>query len=146
MSLALALNKQSIKSTIYELREPSARADGALMLCPNALTVLDAIGIYERIKHQGYMFEKLEYKDENNNLTDQYYLGEEKLFGYKALRVYRDILLREIRALVVEQGINVEYGRKFSKIVKEDEHGVVFQFEDGSTESATMLIGADGIH
>ncbi|CZR53609.1 related to salicylate hydroxylase [Phialocephala subalpina] len=146
MSLALALHKQAINCTIYELREPTAHTDGALMLCPNALSVLEPLGIYERIKNQGYEFEKLEYKDENNNITDEYYLGGEKLFGYKALRVYRDILLRVIRALVTENGINIQYDRKFSKIVKEDENGVVFKFENGSTESATLLIGADGIH
>ncbi|KAF8861501.1 kynurenine 3-monooxygenase [Acephala macrosclerotiorum] len=146
MSLALALHKQSIACTIYELREPTAHTDGALMLCPNALSVLEPLKIYERIKNQGYEFEKLEYKDENYNITDQYYLGGEKLFGYKALRLYRDILLHEIRTLVTDNGIKIQYGCKFAKIVKEDESGVVFQFDDGSTESATMLIGADGIH
>ncbi|KUJ08978.1 kynurenine 3-monooxygenase [Mollisia scopiformis] len=148
MSLALALHKQSIPCTIYELRDSASHltATGALMLCPNALKVLSEIGVYERIKNQGYMFEKLEYKDENYKITDEYYLGGEKLFGYKALRVYRDILLRETLGAITERGIQVQYGRKFSKVVKEDETGVEFAFEDGSTESATLLIGADGIH
>lgn len=116
------------------------------MLCPNALSILNEIGVYDKIKKQGYMFEKLEYRDENYNLTDEYYLGSEKLFGYKALRVYRDILLREVLATVTEVGIKVQYNRKFTKITKEDSNGVIFEFDGGATESATLLIGADGIH
>jgi 2-polyprenyl-6-methoxyphenol hydroxylase-like FAD-dependent oxidoreductase len=148
MSLALALHKQSIPCTIYELRDPVSHltATGALMLCPNALHVLNEIGVYERIENLGYKFEKLEYKDENYQITDEYYLGGEKLFGYKALRIYRDILLREVLAAVTEKGIEVQYGRKYSRIISEDENGVIFEFSDGTTESASLLVGADGIH
>ncbi|KAH9206700.1 kynurenine 3-monooxygenase [Leptodontidium sp. 2 PMI_412] len=146
LTLSLALHTYSIPSTLYELRDPEARTDGALMLGPNALSVLHSLGIYERIKDHGYLFSKLVYKDDQNNFLDEYYLGEEKLFGFNALRIYREILLRELRSAAKERGINVQYNRKFAKVVSEDENGVVFEFADGTTEKASMLIGADGIH
>lgn len=116
------------------------------MLCPNALKVLSSLGVYSRIKDHGYLFERFDYKDEHNNTTDEYYLGSESLFGFKALRVYREVLLRELRDAVKERGIEVQYGRKFERVISEDEEGVVFEFADGGREEAGMLIGADGIH
>ena len=45
-----------------------------------------------------------------------------------------------------EQGIPTHYERKFSHIVAETADGVDFAFADGTTASAALLIGADGIH
>ncbi|KAH7413462.1 kynurenine 3-monooxygenase [Cadophora sp. MPI-SDFR-AT-0126] len=146
LTLSLALHALSIPSTIYELRTPDTHTEGALMLGPNALSVLSSLGIYDRIKSHGFLFSKLIYKDDRYNSIDEYYLGDEKLFGFNALRVYREVLLRELRNAVKERGIDVQYNRKFTKVISEDENGVVFEFADGSREEASILIGADGIH
>ncbi|KAK5119513.1 hypothetical protein LTR85_007613 [Meristemomyces frigidus] len=50
LSLALFSTQQDMKVTIYELRSPSLTTAGAIMLAPNALRSLDAIGVYDRIK------------------------------------------------------------------------------------------------
>jgi hypothetical protein len=38
------------------------------MLSPNALKVLDALGVYSRIRGKGFNFETLEYRDVHGNL------------------------------------------------------------------------------
>jgi 2-polyprenyl-6-methoxyphenol hydroxylase-like FAD-dependent oxidoreductase len=147
LSLALSLHARSIRCTIYELRLPSKATAGALMLSPNALGVLDSLGVYERIRSKGYHFENIAFKNEREETTDHYPLGNEKLYGYKALRVYRQILLTELRAMVQELAIPLVYGKKFSHVLLESpDEGVTFQFEDGSTAQAALLVGADGIH
>ena len=146
MSLALALHRFSIRSTIYELRLPTVEAPGALMLSPNSLRILDTLGVYARIREKGYNFESLTYKDASDTTVDTYLLGSETAYGYKALRIYRKVLLAELRTMVEEAGISIEYERRFSHIVSEDEKSVTFAFADNSTQSASLLIGADGIH
>lgn len=116
------------------------------MLSPNALRVLDALGVYERIRRKGYNFDILTFKDEAGQTTDLYYFGHEKLYGYKALRVYRQVLVNELLAMVEECGIPIKYEKKFSRVVSESDDSVTFEFADGSIESASLLIGADGIH
>lgn len=116
------------------------------MLSPNALRVLDALGVYERIRSKGYNFEILTFKDEAGQTTDLYYFGHEKLYGYKALRVYRQVLVDELLEMVKERDIPIKYGQKFSQVLSESEDGVTYEFADGSIESASLLIGADGIH
>jgi 2-polyprenyl-6-methoxyphenol hydroxylase-like FAD-dependent oxidoreductase len=45
LALAIALHRQGISCAIYELRDPSAATSGALMLSPNALRILDTLGL-----------------------------------------------------------------------------------------------------
>lgn len=116
------------------------------MLSPNALRVLDALGVYERIRNKGYNFEILTFKDEAGQTTDLYYFGHEKLYGYKALRVYRQVLVDELLEMVKERDIPIRYGQKFSQVLSESDDDVTFEFADGSIESASLLIGADGLH
>jgi 2-polyprenyl-6-methoxyphenol hydroxylase-like FAD-dependent oxidoreductase len=147
LSLALSLHARSIPCTIYELRLPSEATTGALMLSPNALSVLNSLGVYERIRSKGYNFENIAFKDDKEETTDLYPLGNEMLYGYKALRIYRQILLTELRSMVQEREIPVIYEKKFSHVLLESpDEGVTFQFVDGSTGQAALLVGTDGIH
>lgn len=146
LTLAISLHHQGIPCHIYELRDPSVRTSGALMLSPNALRILDNLGLYNRLKVQGYNFETVDYKNHDQITTDVYYLGQEKLYGYKALRIYRQTLLTELRAEAQTLQIPITYGVKFSHIICEDEDGVSFAFTNCTTGSADILIGADGIH
>ena len=116
------------------------------MLSPNALRVLDAIGVYERIRNKGFHFETLTFKNEHDQTTDVYYFGHEHLYGYKAFRVYRQILIDELKLMLQERGIQIRYESKFTHIVAETSEAVEFAFADGSMSTASLLIGADGIH
>lgn len=116
------------------------------MLSPNALRVLDSLGVYERIRSKGYNFESLAFKNENGETTGLYYFGHQKLYGYKALRIYRQVLVSELLMMMEERSISIKFEKKFSHVISESDDGVAFQFADGSTEWTTLLIGADGIH
>jgi 2-polyprenyl-6-methoxyphenol hydroxylase-like FAD-dependent oxidoreductase len=115
-------------------------------LTPNALKILDLLGIYDTIRNEGYKFDKLVVKTESNVKIAEHLIGDERLFGHDALRMNRETLMATLRKMVRERGISIKYGRKFSAIVAEDARGVIFEFEDGSRESASLLVGADGIH
>ncbi|KAH0562724.1 hypothetical protein GP486_002617 [Trichoglossum hirsutum] len=146
LSLALALHQQKIGCTIYETRAAPLDIGGAVMLSPNALKVLDALGAYERVRDKGYNFETLEYKDGMGNLLETYEFGGEEKYGFKGLRIYRHVLIDELLAMLKERDIHVQFGKKFSEVLSETEEGVTWSFIDGTTQSASLLVGADGIH
>ena len=147
LALALALKKRGIDTEFFELRNLDYDFGGAIMLSPNALRVLDSIDAYERVRGKGYSFETLEFKhDQDFDRIGTYYFGHEERYGYRALRIYRKVLLHELRQMVQEKGIPIHYGEKFSHVVSEDETGVTFAFADGKIVKAPLLIGADGIH
>ena len=116
------------------------------MLSPNALRILDSLGVYERIRNKGYDFSNMAFKNGNEEITDVYPLGDKDRYGYEALRIYRQILLSELRATVHASNIPVIYGKKFSHVLSESSVEVSFAFTDGTSASAALLIGADGIH
>lgn len=147
LTLALALKAHGIEPTLYEFRNPGYDFGGAIMLSPNSLRVLDSLNVYDRIRGKGFNFETLTFKkDFDFKTTAVYDFGGEEKYGYNALRIYRTVLIAELQKAVEEQGIKIEYGRKYTRIISEDPTGVKFAFEDGSEEFAELLIGVDGIH
>ncbi|KAH8814821.1 hypothetical protein F5884DRAFT_151908 [Xylogone sp. PMI_703] len=146
LSLSLALHQQNIPCIVYESRPAPLNIGGAVMLSPNALRVLDALGVYDRVRVKGYNFETLEYKDGDGKLLETYEFGGKEKYGYAALRIYRHALIDELLAVMKERGVQIEFGKKFVRIVEETDNGVTWEFQDGNTESADILVGADGIH
>lgn len=146
LALALVLHQQGIKCTIYENRPKTLNIGGALMLFPNALKILDALGVYPRIQFKGYNFEYLEFKDEDGKVLATQEFGSKSKYGYKALRIYRHVLINELLTMLQESHIPVEHCKKISHIISETDDAVTWQFTDGTTHSPSLLIGADGIH
>ena len=145
LSLALFLKQHNVQCTIYELRSPDATAAGALMLSPNALRSLDSIGLYDRIKREGWHFRAGSFRNNNHEFIDSYEFGNADKYGYDCLRVYRQVLVDQLVATVAESGMEVVNDKKFSHVVSEDESGVTFAFTNGEQHEASIVIGADGI-
>ncbi|KAK4095462.1 hypothetical protein ACCO45_000175 [Purpureocillium lilacinum] len=146
LTLALALHQQNVPATVYESRSAPLNIGGAVMLSPNALRILDDLGLYEPIKTKGYNFDLLEYRDLEGNLVDTYEFGGTAKYGYRGLRIYRYVLIDLLVAGLAQRGVRVEYGKKFSHVVSDTPQGVKFAFTDGTTLETPLLVGADGIH
>jgi 2-polyprenyl-6-methoxyphenol hydroxylase-like FAD-dependent oxidoreductase len=144
LTLALSLNKQGIPCKIYESRTASLDIGGALMLSPNALRILDKIGIYKTIKDRGFNFKDLHFR--TSIPLDSYEFGSEEKYGYDALRIYRHELIDALLTATKEANIEINYNKKFIQVLTETETSVCWEFEDGTTASAACLVGADGIH
>ncbi|KDN68019.1 hypothetical protein CSUB01_07110 [Colletotrichum sublineola] len=150
MALALSLAAQSIPSTIYESRSEVPlphRAGGGMMLCPNALRILDSLGLYESLLSKAYSFDYVYYKNSEEATVDRYPLGGGAAeFGYDAVRIFRQELVDILTKACRERGVAVEYGKRFVRVIEEDKAGVEFEFRDGGRRRAGLLVGADGIH
>ncbi|KAL3461723.1 FAD/NAD(P)-binding domain-containing protein [Aspergillus heterothallicus] len=146
LTLALALAQHSIPCTLYEARSAPLNIGGAIMLSPNALRILDALGVFARIRSEAFEFNTLHFRSPDDNPLDTFEFGSVARYGYPGLRVYRHVLIRELSALVAEAGVEIVYDKKFTRVVEEDEAGVRFEFADGEGAVASCLVGADGIH
>lgn len=116
-----------------------------MTLGPNGCRVLDRLGILPRVATQSYQTEYHVLKDAEGTTVNTTNLAMERLYGYKGLRIYRQALKQELRAVLKECSVRVEYDVKFEKVIEEAEDSVTF-LVSGRTERASLLIGADGIH
>ncbi|KAJ4417719.1 hypothetical protein N0V82_005993 [Gnomoniopsis sp. IMI 355080] len=147
--MALALHKLSVPCVIYEARathSASKTSSGALMLSPNSLRILDYFGLFAAVREKSYAFEWVYYKNSAEETIDRYPLGGETTYGYNALRIYRQELLDILYDACFQQKIPVNFNKKFTKVIKETQSEVILQFADNTTEMASLVIGADGIH
>lgn len=119
---------------------------GALMLAPNALRLLDSLGLYQQLRSRGFNFSTVEFRDEADTMNDKWQMGNRDKYGYDALRITRPVFLDVLRAAVDERGIEVKYGARYSHVVEETQDGVTFQLGDGTQIQATILVGADGVY
>ncbi|KAF4953291.1 hypothetical protein FSARC_12431 [Fusarium sarcochroum] len=146
LALALTLHQQGIESVAYEQQAAPLDIGGAIMLSPNALRVLDKLGVFERMEPRSYKFEESYFLSQDNKVADVFEFGNASKYGYSGIRVYRFELIKILLDLVREVGVKVEYGKRFDQIVSETEERVTWHFTDGSEETASLLVGADGIH
>lgn len=146
LCLALALDQAGIPATVFEARAADVVEGGAIALSPNALQVLYKLGVYERIRNKSYQFQTLTFKNDQDEITDVYYFGHKEFYGYNALRVSRQVVIEEVKLELSERNVEVRYNIRFSHVISELRDSVTFAFKDGTTSSASILIGADGIH
>ena len=132
------------------LKPPNLDRLTHVQLSPNGLHVLDSIGkpksIHQRVHNKGFKFDKLYFLNEQHEVKDDYCFGDEALYGYPGLRLYRQVLIEEMVAMVRESGISIHYEHKFSHVISDTPSGVTFAMADGVQLTTDMLVGADGIH
>ncbi|KEF52795.1 uncharacterized protein A1O9_11212 [Exophiala aquamarina CBS 119918] len=146
-ALALALKQRNISCKIFELRDKAAFEGGFVALAPNALRVLDRIGMYDRLSSQGYNYEQFQFVSSRNLSPIGTVLnGSQNNYGYKALRIARGTVRQTLLDALNEQKIEIQYDSKCVKIEETDHDTVIATFADGHTEEADILIGTDGIH
>lgn len=118
-----------------------------MALAPNALRVLDRIGVYGRLSSQGWNYEQFQFVSSRNlSRIGTVLNGSQSKYGYKALRISRGAVRQTLLNVLHEQQIEIQYESKCVKIEETDHATVIATFADGHTEEADVLIGTDGIH
>ncbi|OWT41612.1 kynurenine 3-monooxygenase [Cryptococcus neoformans Bt1] len=147
-SLAIALARRNIRSTIYEIRPFASNEGGALIISPNALCVLDKIlGMKDEVLNAGYQYDNINIYSSDGQWLGAMVNGDKDNWGYRAVRVTRTALHNRLLDQCHAMGglVNIEYGKVCEK-VEEGEHSVKVYFADGTHGEGDILIGADGIY
>jgi 2-polyprenyl-6-methoxyphenol hydroxylase-like FAD-dependent oxidoreductase len=124
-ALAIALAKQSIRSTILERRPSSQDIGGVIMLAPNAMHVMeDLLHIGDRLRNLGDTFKAINLYTKGSTRLDKVggFVVEDK--GVRGLTIARPVLHRELLRQCEEMSdkIKVRYNAEL-EYIKEDEDG-----------------------
>lgn len=116
-----------------------------MILTPNGLWVLDRLGVFERIKDRCYTTTHRVFKNDKDETVRKTLVADESMYGYRNHRIWRKILLDEMKTMLGERGVHIQYDSRFKGIASDSAAGVEFAVNDGK-HHASMLIGSDGIY
>ncbi|WP_369360460.1 FAD-dependent monooxygenase [Streptomyces sp. cg2] len=139
---ALALRKAGIAATVYEAYPTASDGIGAwLGLAPNGLAALATVGADAAVRAVGQPVPGSVMADgAGNHLT--------RFDGFPELpatmTMPRDRLFRALTDHALAEGIPFTYGKRLVG-AEETADGVTAHFADGTSATADLLIGADGI-
>ena len=139
---AMALQKAGFDVAVYEAHP--GRPDGAgggFSLAPNGLAALDALDLGDLVRPAGREITAYVLQDWKGRVLAEF--GNPP--GVAPMRFfYRSDLYRALHEETARRGIRIEYGKRLAG-VREDSGAITAMFEDGTTATADLLAGADGI-
>lgn len=144
LSTALALQKMGLSSTVYERAASLNEIGAGVWLQPNAVKIMDWLGIKEAIHAQGMELDRMEITNKKlvpfKKIKSQVVQDKE---GNKTIAIHRGRLQKILYEEVLKSG-KVELGKSYQSHEVTPE-GIQINFEEGNAP-ATILLGADGIH
>lgn len=145
LTTGIALKKFGHQVTIYEQAEQILPIGAAISLWSNGVKCLNYLGLTEQVAKLGGQMNDLAYIDGlNGEVMTQFSLApliEE--VGQRPYPVSRAELQNMLMDAFGRQ--DIQLGKKMVSIEDKGQH-VEIGFQDGSTASAALLIGADGTH
>jgi salicylate hydroxylase len=146
LSVALALLREGIDVEIYEQAAVLREVGAGLAMSPNAVRLLDHLGLKLSLERIGVRSESFDYRDwRTGSLLGRIPLGNAAVerWGVAFYHVHRADLHSAVRDAVGESRLtlNAKCGK-----VSECPDGVKVHFTSGSAVNADVVIGADGIH
>lgn len=146
MAAAIALSRMGMESVIFEQARAFARVGAGINLTPNAVKVLDGLGMGARIRETAYRpVRRLSRQWDTGDVTSSLELGDagEARYGAPQLTVHRADLLAAMEAELPKAG--VQFGMAVSGFEVSGE-AVSLKFSNGSSQDFDVIVGADGIH
>ncbi|KAJ5888975.1 hypothetical protein N7495_009016 [Penicillium taxi] len=149
LAAALCLAQHNkLSPVVYELRDSvTAGLGGSLGVPANGLRVLHRLGIWDILSPRSVDVSKTVLHSTSGTIIHEVDVStdckEKTGFGY--LRINRVDLVECLREATEKYEIPIHYGKQLTSIV---DHGdtVTVEFSDGTSVSASLLLGCDGIH
>ncbi|MDW5326707.1 FAD-dependent oxidoreductase [Plantactinospora sp. KLBMP9567] len=137
---ALALRRAGIVATVYEAYPSTADGiGGTLALAPNGVAALRTVGADEAVAAIATPITRMAMAVGGKHMEMP------GLADVPPLQlVHRSDLYRVLHDRAVAAGVTIEYGKRLLD-TQESATGITARFADGSTASADILVGADGI-
>lgn len=148
LAAAIALGRQGHRVSVYEQAGRFARVGADINLTPNAVRALDGLGeaVGAAVRKRGARPTFRISRDwDTGKETSRLGMSEvaENEYGAPQITIHRaDVLAALTDAL---DTATLTFGKRLTTL-RDTDAGVQLQFEDGSTDTVDVAIGADGIH
>ncbi len=141
MALAVALMRQGIEAEVYEQADALHEVGAGLVLWPNAIKALDALGLVGALRAASVPFGDSEIRTWRGDLLTR--LIVPRTTQPSGALIYRTQLLALLSNAFTAG--NVRLGAHCQSVTQ-DASGVTAHFANGATARGDVLVGCDGIH
>tara|TARA_R110000751_G_scaffold95381_3_gene186351 strand:- start:21706 stop:22911 length:1206 start_codon:yes stop_codon:yes gene_type:complete len=149
LTAALALLKRGFEVNVYEQAPVLGELGAGLQLGPDGTRILQALGLGDEMVKTVCIAAQKDVRLWDTGMRRKLFdLGEDSLerFGAPYWFVHRGDLHRVLREAVTDQSAGCIHTNKKAIGFEETENHVTLSFEDETSVSGDILIGADGIH
>ncbi len=144
LTAAIALQQKGFEVEIFETSKAFKKAGSGINLAANAMQIYKRLGVYEAIVNAGSYTNVMLVTDQNLKTISKINLVEaEKIYNVKTIAIHRATLHEILLDKLIDVPIFLD--KKLKTVVQQNKQ-VDLSFEDGSTHTASLVIGADGIH
>jgi 2-polyprenyl-6-methoxyphenol hydroxylase-like FAD-dependent oxidoreductase len=141
LSTALALRQAGIEAQVYEQAADLRQIGAGLHIWTNAVKVLQTLGVAETLERHSSVMQKAEFRSAGGGLLASWPQAEiSKENGAPTLQISRE----ELSKVLSEAVGDVHLNKRVTGYEEHDDH-VTVSFEDGTTEDADLVVGADGL-
>lgn len=148
LAAAAALLQRGVDVDVYEQAEELKEVGAGIQISPNGCRVLDALGIFQKLKDLSCDPERKEFRLWNTGRPwPMFSLGKTVIekYGYPYLTVYRPDLHGALADRVRELKADAIHLNSPVAGLRQDAQGVELQLKDGRVIKGDALIGADGV-
>lgn len=142
---ALAFHKQGTDFQLFEKAPKISEVGAGIWLAPNALQVLDQLGVLQNVKEAGNSINRITVgKADLSPISDNFQDNIKSKFGFSTIAIHRAKLQKILLESLPSEMVTL--GKEFQSYKTLANGKVEIQFKGQSTYSSDYLIGADGIH
>jgi FAD-dependent urate hydroxylase len=143
---ALALGRAGLDCKIFEAHDGAAdRAGSFLNLASNGLDALTTLGVRHQVLAQGFPTARMVMWSYTGKRLGEVANGLPLPDGTTSITVRRGLLHRTLHEETVRRGTPIAYGKRLTSVDVSDD-GVVAHFDDGTSATGDLMVGADGLH
>jgi 2-polyprenyl-6-methoxyphenol hydroxylase-like FAD-dependent oxidoreductase len=145
LASSIALREASVETVVLERASDLARIElgAGITLWPNAVRVLDRLGVGQEVRERGRVFDRMEQRTARGRLLSRWSLDRVAArLGAPALGISRPVLHAALARAAAE---HVQTGSECVRF-EQDDTGVSAILADGRTERGDLLVGADGLN
>ena len=145
LTTALAFEKNGIDYHIFEKASELSEVGAGIWLAPNALQVLEHLGVLDAVKAKGNSIDRITLgKADLNPISDNFQDNIKKQFGFSTIAIHRAELQKILLNKIPKEKISLAKG--FQSFQKLNDNLIKIKFDDKSEILTDFLIGADGIN
>ncbi|MFC6976910.1 NAD(P)/FAD-dependent oxidoreductase [Halomicroarcula sp. GCM10025709] len=143
LTTAVALEQRGLSPTVYEAASAYRPVGAGILLQTNAMLVFDRLGLADRIREAGVPLVGGGLRSTSGSFMTRFDLDavERERFGYGFVAVHRADLQQ-----ILLDALSVEVRTDMDCVAVSSTDPPRARFDDGTTITPDLLIGADGIH